>query len=116
MFTEFERRLVYAKAFENELFGYGNSHVTHCWARFARDNDDICRSYFIRKSKNWEKFLELGKKYIPKGIFPEDAYKMEGIMLQMPPEPKVDMNDSGNWTEEERKRFNDELDKKLEDN
>ena len=41
---------------------------------------------------------------------------MEGIMLQMPPEPKIDMNDSGNWTEEERKRFNDELDKKLEDN
>ena len=116
MYSEFERRLVYAKAFENELFGYGSTHVTHCWARFAGDNDDICRSYFIRKSKNWEKFLELGKKYIPMDIFPEDAYKMEGIMLQMRPEPKIGMNDSGNWTEEERKRFNDELDKKLEDN
>ena len=85
MFTEFERRLVYARAFEHELFGYGDMHVIHCWAKFARDNDDICRSYFIRKSKNWEKFLELGKKYTPKDIFPEEAYKMEGIMLQMRP-------------------------------
>ena len=34
----------------------------------------------------------------------------------MHPEPKIDMNVSGNWTEEERKRFHDELDKKLEDN
>ena len=116
MYTEFERRLVYAKAFEQELFGYDSTHVTHCWAKFARDNDDIWHSYFIRKSKNWEKFLELGKRYIPMGIFPEEAYQKEGIMLQMPPEPKIDMNDSGNWTEEERKRFHDELDRKLEDN
>ena len=73
-------------------------------------------SYFIRKSKKWEKFLELGKKYITKDIFPEEAYKKEGIMLQMSPELKIDMNDSGNWTEEKRKRFHDELDRKIEDN
>ncbi len=110
-FSEPERREVYSQVFNIELYGYGDVHMVHSWARFARDNDDICFSY-KKKNKKWEQFLALGRKYSPQWVFPEEAYRKEGLMPDIPPQ-ESHLNDSGTWTEEERKRFEDELEKKL---
>ena len=53
-FTESDRREVYSQAFNVELNGYGDVHWVHRWAIFARNNDDICRSYFFKKTGNWK--------------------------------------------------------------
>ena len=58
-FTESQRREVYAEAFHEQLYGYGDVHWVHHWALFARNNDDICRSYFFKKSGKWIINLEM---------------------------------------------------------
>ena len=54
----------------------------------------------------------LGIQYSPLWIFPEEAYRKEVLIPYIPPQ-ESHLNDSGTWTEEERKRFEDELKKKL---
>ena len=51
-FTESDRTEVYSQAFNVELFGYGDVHWIHHWALFASNNDDICRSYSLKKTGN----------------------------------------------------------------
>ena len=95
-FTESQRREFYSQLF-NQRFNYlGDVHTSHCWAKFGRENDNICRSYFTGKNKHWKQFLEFGRKYIPKYINPETAYELEGNAPDEEPVSQKDLNDSGN--------------------
>ena len=112
-FSELDRREVYSQVFNNRLYFYGDIHYIHRWSLFARNHDDICRSYFLKKDNKWEKFISLGWKYIPRRIMPEEAYKLEGLSVEEPKPPVFDPNDESNWTEEEQKRLDEELKRKI---
>ena len=111
-FSEPERLEVYSQVFNIELYGYGDVHMVHSWAIFARNNDDICFSY-KKKNKKWEQFLALGRKYSPQWVFPQEAYRIEGLAPDIPTE-ELHLNDSGSWNEEEKIQFEEELRKKFE--
>ena len=112
-FSESQRKEVYSQAFNNMFYGYGDRHFEHCWALFGRDNDDICWSYFKKKNKKWDQFISLGRKYIPKRIMPEEAYKKEGLRYEEPIQPNINPKDYEFWTEEEKKEEDEYLDKKI---
>ena len=114
-FTESDRREVYSQAFNVELYGYGDVNWIHHWALFARNNDDICRSYFFKKNRKWKEFISLGRKYVPQYIMPQNAYEIEGLAVEEPEKPSFDNNDESNWPEEVRKKLDEELAKKFEE-
>ena len=70
-------------------------------------------AFLIKKNKKWEQFLALRRKYSPKWVFPQEAYRIEGLAPDIPTE-ESHLNDSGSWTEEEKIRFEEELRKKFE--
>ena len=55
----------------------------------------------------------MGRKYIPKRIRPEEAYKKEGLIYVEPIQTKINTKDYEFLTEEEKKEEDEYLEKKI---